>query len=103
MTRETPDDRQARQDIHRAEVLMSLAQGLSSDESAAVLKRRAAAGGVSLHGAALAVLGPAPSDEPTDPRSLRSPRHRHGRHLFAVPSGSDIDAAGSTAEIESAR
>jgi hypothetical protein len=123
MPRESSDDRWARQDIRRAEVLMSLGRGLSDAESSALLRLRAAVGRVSLHEAALAVLAPIGSDEPADARFVAAPRHRPKRHLFAVPSESvppegvasegdatDSDASGwdaadsgSTGRIESAR
>jgi hypothetical protein len=90
--------RQARQDIHWAEFLLSLGQGLTREESAGTLRYRAAADGVSLHTAALTVLSHDPSAEQVDARSPAPSRLR--RHLFAVPSGHEIGAE-STAEIAS--
>jgi hypothetical protein len=98
VTGQTAPDRQARQDIRFAEFLLSLARGLTREESAGTLKYHAAASGVSLHTAALAVLSHNPSTEPLDARPPAPSRLR--RHLIAVPSGHEIGAA-STAEIAS--
>lgn len=82
MAHSSPDDLQDRRDIRRAQVLLGLARGLTGVESAEALRRRAAAEGIPLHAAALAVLTDSPAD---DGPALRSPV-RTGRHLSAVAS-----------------
>jgi hypothetical protein len=94
VTSAKPHDSQTRQDIRRAESLMSLARGITRSESTANLKYDAAVSGVSVHAAALAFLSP---DLPV--ATVPSPTARR-RHLFAVPSGSDV--AGSTGQMQSA-
>jgi hypothetical protein len=86
-------DRQATLDIRNAELLMSLAQGLTREESAGALKYRAATGGVSLHAAALAFVAPGPTAQAAG-ASSSGPGSRPWRHLFAVPSGAELEAPG---------
>jgi hypothetical protein len=94
MTGTDPGDLQVRQDIHRAEVLMSLASGLPRDHSAASLKYEAALAGTSLHAAALASLFPGPTEEP-----VIEPPVRRRRHLFAVPAEDEAVAAAWTGPV----
>jgi hypothetical protein len=82
MAHRSPEDLQDRRDIHRAQVLLGLASGLTDVESAEALRRRAAVESVSLHAAALAVLSDSPVD---DELAFRRPVHT-GRHLSAVAS-----------------
>lgn len=96
MTGTDPGDLQARQDIHRAEVLMSLASGLPRDHSAAALKYEAALRGTSLHAAALASLFPDPPEKP-----VIEPPARRRRHLFAVPAEDEAVVAASTGPVVS--
>jgi hypothetical protein len=82
MAHRSPEDLQDRRDIHRAQILLGLARGLTDGESAEALRRRAAAESVSIHAAALAVL----SDSPMDDELAFSRPVRTGRHLSAVAS-----------------
>jgi hypothetical protein len=100
VTGQTAPDRQARQDIRCAEFLLSLAQGLTREESAGTLKYRAAASGVSLHRVALEVLSHNPSGEPVD--AGLPARSRRRRHLFAVPSGHEIGANSTASSMPAA-
>jgi hypothetical protein len=99
MTDQTPPVWHARQDIHRAEFLLSLNEGFTREDSVHALKYRAAVGGVSVHTAALRVLSDSSRPEPaaTEP----APPAQIPRHLFAVASGSEIDAADAS-EIDAA-
>jgi hypothetical protein len=63
MAGKSPHEQQTSRDVHRAETLVSDVRGLSTDEGARALRRRAAQCGVSLHAAALAVLSASPTDE----------------------------------------
>ena len=63
MARTTPDELQTRRDIRRAEALVASVRGLDPARGGAALRHRAAAEGVSLHAAALAVLSTEPTDE----------------------------------------
>lgn len=80
MTHTNPDELQTRRDICRAEFLVALAWGLTRDHSAEALRYRAAAQGLSLHAAALAVLTLEPTDEvlvaqPSPPAQTASRGH----------------------------
>ena len=87
MTGRTRNDREVKQDIHSAELLLSLAHGLTREESAVVLEYRAAVRGLSVHAAAVGVLTPGEETPDAGPSSPERPRH-----LFAVPSGQETDA-----------
>jgi hypothetical protein len=76
---------QPTRDICRAVFLIALAQGLTRDQSAEVLRYRAAAQGLSLHAAALAVLAPKPTDEPSTASPARTPTRRH-LHALTSPT-----------------
>ena len=56
-------EQQTSRDVHRAQSLVSRVRGLSTDESARALRRRASQAGISLHAAALAVLSASPTDD----------------------------------------
>lgn len=84
MIREDPHEMPRRRDICRAEFMLALASGLAHDASVEALRYRAAAAGVSLHAAALAVL----STEPTEQLLIESPpmpeQRPLRRHLYAL-------------------
>lgn len=63
MPRRKSDDPQASRDVRRAQELVAHVCRLDRDRSARELRHRAAASGVSLHAAALAVLATSPTDE----------------------------------------
>ena len=83
---------QTRRDICRAEFLVALAQGLGRDESAQALRYRAAAAGLSLHAAALAVLTAEPIDEVSVVRSSQPAQSPRGKHLHACRSSAALGA-----------
>jgi hypothetical protein len=62
MARSNPEERQTEREIQRAAALVSTVRGLDTDQSADALRDHAAAQGVSLHAAALAVLATEPTD-----------------------------------------
>jgi hypothetical protein len=89
MIRMSTDELQTRRDICRAEFLVALGQGLTRDQSAEALRYRAAAEGLSLHAAALAVLTPEPADEVLAAWSFRA---------APSPSRDRLDVLASPAE-----
>ena len=99
MVRRSPDELQTRQEICRAEFLVALARGLSREESAEVLRHRAAAQRLSLHAVALAVLSNEPTDELLVFRSpLPAPSHPV-RHLYALRSLAAEEATATTSAL----
>jgi len=84
MTRTSTADLQTRRAICQAEFLVALAQGLTRDQSAEALRFRAAAEGMSLHAAALAVLTPEPADEVMAGRSSPPAPTPSGGRLYAL-------------------
>ena len=86
MTRMGSDELQTRRDICRAEFLVALARGITREESAAALRYRAAAEGLSLHAAALAVLTVEPMDEVLTARRSPPVAAPSRRHLQALRS-----------------
>jgi hypothetical protein len=84
MTRTSTEELQTRRDICRAEFLVALARGLTRDQSAEALRYRAAAEGLSLHAAALAVLIPEPTDEVLVARPSRPAQSPSRGHLYAL-------------------
>ncbi|GAA4929530.1 hypothetical protein GCM10023204_41520 [Actinomycetospora succinea] len=79
-----PHDLQKRRDICRAEFMLSLASGLAREASVEALRYRAAAAGVSLHAAALAVLSTEPTEQLLmDPPPTPEQPTLHG-HLHAI-------------------
>ena len=75
---------QKRRDICWAEFMLSLASGLAREASVEALRYRAAAAGVSLHAAALAVLSTEPTEQLLmDPPPTPEQRTLHG-HLYAI-------------------
>ena len=86
MSRMSPEALQTRQDICRAEFLVALAQGLTRDAGADALRYRAAAEGLSVHAAALAVLSAEPTDELLITRTSPPVQPPSRRHLYALRS-----------------
>ena len=84
MTRTSAEELRTRRNICRAEFLVALAWGLTRDQSAEALRYRAAAQGLSLHAAALAVLTPEPTDEGLVARSSQSAQSPRRGHLYAL-------------------
>lgn len=63
MIRRSPQEQQEARDVRRAQLLVSQARGLTTNQSASALRARASQTAVSLHAAALAVLATRPTDE----------------------------------------
>lgn len=84
-----PHELQRRREICLAEFMLSLASGLARDASVEALRYRAAAAGVSMHAAALAVLSTAPTEQllidPPPTPEQRTP-HRHAETRQSEPS-----------------
>jgi hypothetical protein len=97
MTREDVDELRTRQDICRAEFMVALTWGLARDASAEALRYRAAAEGVSLHAAALAVIATEPTEQlltdvpPPEPPAV--PRHLYA--LRSVPADEETTTTGA--------
>jgi hypothetical protein len=92
MTRTYTEELQTRREICRAEFLVALAQGLTRDQSVEALRYRAAAEGLSVHAAALAVLTPEPTDEVLVARSSRAVQSPSRGHLYALSSPAELGA-----------
>jgi hypothetical protein len=92
MARRSPEELQDRRDIRRAQVLLGLARGISSAESAGMLQHRAAVERISLHAAALEVLASSPTDDLVFTRPDPA-----GRHLSVVPAVPAPRSGGSEA------
>jgi hypothetical protein len=96
MSRTSPRQLQTRRDICRAEFLVALVRGFTRDESVEALRYRAAAGGLSIHAAALAVLNSEPIDELLIAPAARQGQSPTREHLYALPSGSAVGATSTT-------
>jgi hypothetical protein len=81
---EDPHELQRRRDICRAEFMLSLASGLARDASVEALRYRAAAAGLSLHAAALAVLSTGPTEQLLIDSPLTPEQRPLHRHLYAL-------------------
>lgn len=90
MARTSPEALQTRQDICRAELLVSSAQSLTREEGADALRFRASVEGLSVHAVALAVLSAEPTDELLiAPAEVSPPPPARRRHLHALRSLAD--------------
>ena len=96
MIRTSTEELQTRRISAEPSSCVALARGLTRDQSAEALRYRAAAEGLSLHAAALAVLTPEPT-EVLAARPSRSAESPSRGHLSAVRS---LAAVGATAAME---